>query len=167
MYRSTAAGVRKDIDNLMRVSSLLSIHVVMHDSMNPVVRRGLRSANWPDSPYVHRVELDFVPGGVSARPELHGQLWNGLALAVLKPTPRIGELKIAASSQMTFQAADRAFSPGLIRKALDRLARIQAEKSAHKLGWRDGERGPWSFLASPEGRNAIRGSHAHRVRRRS
>ena len=128
----TAAGVRKDIDNLLRLRPVVSMHVVMHDSMNPVVRRGLRSANWPGSPYVHRVELDLVPGGVSARPEFHGQLWDGLALAVLEPTPRIGELKIAASSQMTFQAADRAFSPGLIRKALNRLARIQAEKSAHK-----------------------------------
>jgi hypothetical protein len=128
----TAPGLRKDIDNLLQLRPVVSMYVLMHDSMNPVVRKGLRSANWPGCPYVHRVELDFVPGGVSARPEFHGQLWDGFALAILEPTPRIGDLKIGASSQMTFQAADRAFSPGLIGKALNRLTRMQAERSAQK-----------------------------------
>jgi Cephalosporin hydroxylase len=128
----TAPGLRKDINNLLKLKPTVPMHVLMHDSMNPVVRHGLSSASWPGCPYVHRLELDFVPGGVSSRPEFRGQLWDGFALAILEPTPRVGDLKITASSQMTFQAADRAFSPGLIRKALNRLARMRAERSAQK-----------------------------------
>ena len=62
----TASGVRKDIDNILRLRPVVPIHLLMHDSMNRVVRQGLTSANWLGCPYVHRVELDFVPGGVVA-----------------------------------------------------------------------------------------------------
>lgn len=104
----------------------------MHDTMNSVVRRGLRSADWANCPYVHHVELDFVPGGVSSQPGFEGQLWDGFALAILEPTPRVGDLRIIARSQMTFEAADRAYSPGLIRKALNRLEKWQTSRSARR-----------------------------------
>jgi hypothetical protein len=126
----TARGVCQDINHLLRMKPLVPIHILMHDTMNAVVRKGLTSADWQSCPYVHHVELDFVPGGVSRQPGFEGQLWDGFALAILKPTPRTGELKIVARSQMTFDAADRAYSPGLIRRGLNRLARMQAARSA-------------------------------------
>jgi hypothetical protein len=132
----SAKGVCNDINNLLKLRPVVPVHVIMHDCMNPVVRRGLRNANWSACPYVHRVELDFVPGWVSPKPEVMNQLWDGFALAVLEPTPRVGELTISASSQKTFKAADRMFSPGVVRKARNRIVRMWKERSAtgRKLG---------------------------------
>ena len=38
--------------------------IAVHDSGNPECRRGISSASWASSPYVHSVELDFVPGQI-------------------------------------------------------------------------------------------------------
>jgi len=56
-------------------------------------------------PVCARVELDFVPGFVNPAPNFKGQLWGGLALAVLLPTPRTGSLEMGARAEMTFQIA--------------------------------------------------------------
>jgi hypothetical protein len=86
----SAEGVRKDLENLLRYRPATPLFVVMHDSFNPECRRGLRTTNWVASPYVHAVELDFVPGTITASPSFLGQLWGGLALAYLKPQERRG-----------------------------------------------------------------------------
>ncbi len=115
-------GVRKDIDNILRYKPVRTLYIIMHDSFNPVVRRGLRAANWAGSPYVHRVELDLVAGAVNSSPTFRGQLWGGLALAVLAPEPRRGALEISAGSQLTYDAAARTFQPNLIRKVSSKIA---------------------------------------------
>jgi len=115
-------GVRTDIDNILRYKPSTTLYIMMHDSFNPVVRRGLRAANWAGSPYVHRVELDLVAGGVNTHPNFRGQLWGGLAIAILAPEPRRGDLEISAGSQLTYLAASRTFDPGLLRKVVKRIA---------------------------------------------
>ena len=116
-------GVRRDLDNLLRYKPLTSIYIIMHDSFNPVVRRGLRAANWAGSPYVHRVELDLVAGRVATDPRFRGQLWGGLAIAILAPEPRSGDLEINSESQLTYNAAAKTFRPSLIRKVANRIAK--------------------------------------------
>jgi hypothetical protein len=115
-------GVRRDLDNLLRYKPATILYIIMHDSFNPVVRRGLTAANWAGSPYVHRVELDLVAGGVNTQPNFRGQLWGGLAIAILAPEPRSGDLEISAGSQLTYNAAAQTFRPSLIRKVASRIA---------------------------------------------
>jgi hypothetical protein len=115
-------GVRRDIDNILRYKPATTLYIIMHDSFNPVVRRGLRAANWAGSPYVHRVELDLVAGAVNTTPSFRGQLWGGLAIAILAPEPRSGDLEISAGSQLTYNAATQTFRHSLIRKVSSRIA---------------------------------------------
>jgi hypothetical protein len=116
-------GVRRDLENLLRYKPSTIIYIIMHDSFNPVVRRGLRAANWAGSPYVHRVELDLVAGSVNMHPSFRGQLWGGLAIAILAPEPRRGNLEISSGSQLTYNAAAQTYKPSLIRKVTNRIAK--------------------------------------------
>jgi hypothetical protein len=75
----------------------------MHDSFNPQCRLGLRQAKWSASPYVHAMELDFVPGIVACAPAFRDQLWGGLALGILLPYERQGRFEITAKSERTRQ----------------------------------------------------------------
>ena len=114
-------GVRRDIDNILRYKPSTNLYIIMHDSFNPAVRRGLTTANWSACPYVQRVELDLVAGGVNTHPNFRGQLWGGLAIGILTPEPRTGDLEITAGSQLTYHAAVRTFQPGLLRKVVKRI----------------------------------------------
>ena len=58
-------AVRKDIDNLLRFRPTIPFYIVMHDSLPPSCRDGLKQANWAANPHVHAVELDFVSGIVN------------------------------------------------------------------------------------------------------
>lgn len=109
----SAVGVRLDIEALLSVVPDCRRVVFMHDSFNPACREGVRTASWADSPYVHAVELDFVPGiyhenaydTAAAR-----TMWGGFACAVLQPYPRKGALQISASQQGLFDAVYRVSS---------------------------------------------------------
>ncbi len=120
----TTEGVRADVNSLLKFRPTRRLCIVMHDSFNPGVRRGLKAADWPSCPYVHRIELDLVAGGVNTHPQFRGQLWGGLAMAMLAPQPRSGDLVITAGSQLTYEAASKVFSPGLVRKAVRKIAHL-------------------------------------------
>jgi hypothetical protein len=92
----TAAGVRADVGGLLGYRPKTPLFVALHDSFNPPVRDGIRTAAWAESPHVHAVELDFVPGVLSDDPVADREMWGGLALAVLLPEPRPGPLTITA-----------------------------------------------------------------------
>lgn len=62
--------------------------IMMHDSFNPAVRAGILKAPWSQNPYVVALDVDFVPGALYNRQDIAGQLWGGLAVAVLRPEPR-------------------------------------------------------------------------------
>lgn len=99
----TAAGVLADIRGLLGYRPACPLLVVIHDSFNPQVRRGIRAAPWADCGYVHAVELDFVPGLLTLDPEAYREMWGGLALAVLLPTPRPGPLTVTGSLEHQFR----------------------------------------------------------------
>jgi len=104
----SADGVRHDIEAFIRrpAPPREPMFILMHDSGNPECRRGIGSAGWASCPYVHLVELDFVPGQIveHAIQNDRGEVWGGLALAYLSPKPRTGDLHVSASSATTVAA---------------------------------------------------------------
>ena len=129
----TADGVRRDINNLLRFKPIVPMYIVMHDSFNPICRRGLIEADWAGCPHVHAVELDFVAGTVNPSPACRGELWGGLALGILRPEPRRGRFEVTGKAGLTHESAlemgrirDR---PSLPRRALNRLRRMATPRA--------------------------------------
>ena len=124
----SAEGVRRDINNVLRIKPIVPLYIIMHDSFNPDCRRGQRESDWAGSPYVHAVELDFVGGTVNPSPEFAGELWGGLALGVLRPEPRRGRFEVIGRAERTYQDAAevewRRSRPPLPRRIVNRLRRM-------------------------------------------
>lgn len=101
------AGVKRDIESILKLKPQQRTTVILHDSFNPDCRAGMRDARWDDCPFVHRVELDFIPGifhenafdTAEAR-----TMWGGFAYAVLEPIQRNGALTIGESQKGLFEA---------------------------------------------------------------
>jgi hypothetical protein len=107
----SADGVRRDIETLIQrpTPPREPMFILMHDSGNAECRRGISNAGWAACPYVHHVELDFVPGQIieHAIRDGRGEVWGGLALAYLSPQPRTGDLTVSAGSAHTIAAIQR------------------------------------------------------------
>ncbi len=102
----SAEGVRRDIEIILTYRPKKPMLVVMHDSFNPGCRQGIMTANWRSSPYVTWLDVDFVPGRiVESDNPFGGEMWGGLALALLSPTPRQGDLIISASATSLYELA--------------------------------------------------------------
>ncbi len=101
-------GVRRDIETVIgRLSPPKDdCFIVIHDSGNRACRQGILSADWASCPYVHSVEIDFVPGQIieHARQGDAGEVWGGLAMAFLSPRPRAHPLVVQASSRTSVAA---------------------------------------------------------------
>lgn len=112
----TEAGVRGDIQNVLKRQPLRRTYVLMHDSFNPGCRRGIANAGWEHSPYAHFVELDYTTGCVVDQPgnPANGQMWGGLGFAVLDPKPRPGELTIQATGRELFARCAAAATPSAL-----------------------------------------------------
>lgn len=98
-------GVKRDINNILKYKPGKPLYIVLHDSFNPGCRQGMIEAEWAVSPYVHSVELDFVPGTFSATPDCYKQMWCGFALSIMLPEPRSTELIIHAKEDLLFRTA--------------------------------------------------------------
>lgn len=116
-------GVRKDIDNVLRFRPTVPLYIVMHDSLNPACRAGLRQAKWDANPFVHAVELDFVAGTVNPAPAFRGQIWGGLALSILLPQKRIGRFEITARSELTLQSVLKQQKSTFLRRVARKVKR--------------------------------------------
>lgn len=100
-----AEGVKRDIELVLRHTPRAPMAIVIHDSGNPGCRAGIRSANWAGNPRVCHVDLDFVPGVLIAEGENGGgEVWGGLALALLQPERREGALMIREGAAATIAA---------------------------------------------------------------
>ena len=76
------------MEDLLNSEATAQTLIVMHDTMNPVVREGLEARTFDVWPKVEYVELDFVAGQVFRQPSLFGELWGGLGLVVTGSGPR-------------------------------------------------------------------------------
>ncbi|HOY28435.1 MAG TPA: class I SAM-dependent methyltransferase [Flavobacteriales bacterium] len=111
----STAGVRKDIDTFLKFVPKSRCIVIMHDSFNPECREGIRTASWSASPYVHMVDLDFIPGiyhehAYDTAPAR--SMWGGFACAVLEPVERKGPLEVRESQRGLFEAVRAASTQG-------------------------------------------------------
>ena len=100
-------GVRTDLNNLLAYTPREPLYIVCHDSGQPECRLGMQEANWHDNPYVHYVELDFVPGVLASSPQTYRQMWSGFALGVMLPEKRKGDLEIGRYRQLQFETLFR------------------------------------------------------------
>ncbi|UVK44422.1 class I SAM-dependent methyltransferase [Mesorhizobium sp. AR07] len=90
-------GVKADIATCLRyIPKTRPTIILLHDSCNPDVRKGIIDAPWSDSPYLHELDLDFVPGVLFDRPDLKGQIWGGFAAALMTPERRTGNVSLQA-----------------------------------------------------------------------
>jgi glycosyltransferase involved in cell wall biosynthesis len=101
----SAEGVRRDIEIMLDYKPTKPMIMMMHDGFNPECRKGMIEADWKKSPYVHYVDLDFVPGRVIETGGGIGEMWGGLALAYFSPIARSGEVSVVATSQKTYERA--------------------------------------------------------------
>ena len=122
----SAEGVRNDIENLLTFKPNVPLYIIMHDSFNPGCRAGLRMARWSSSPYVHSVELDFVPGTVNPSPAFRNQLWGGLAMGILFPYKRSGRFEITGKAEQTFNAVitSQSQKPTLLKRVLGKMRQL-------------------------------------------
>ena len=82
----SADGVRRDTEALLRSPACRTTVIVLHDTANDEVRRGLELIDLPRHPKVALCFLDMVPGHVVISDHVYsGQSWNGLGLVVLDP----------------------------------------------------------------------------------
>jgi hypothetical protein len=103
----SAEGVRRDIESVLRLVPQKRLVVILHDSFNPECRAGMRLANWSQSPYVHEVELDFIPGvyhQVAYDTAEARSMWGGFACAILEPQQRTGRLEVKESQKGLYDA---------------------------------------------------------------
>ncbi len=104
----SAEGVKRDVAALLKYVPKKPLYVLMHDSFNPECRRGMATSPWAKSPYVHHVNLDFVPGRMIETDDARGEMWGGLGFAYLLPAPRTHELGSIVSAEGMFRIVQRA-----------------------------------------------------------
>ena len=97
----SAEGIRQDINAVLSYVPKQPLFIMMHDGFNSECRRGMSEAEWEKSPYVHFVDVDFVPGRVVEGNDnpFQGEMWGGLGLAFLSPRPREGRVKVQYSAK--------------------------------------------------------------------
>ncbi len=79
----SADGVRRDILDVLDSDAVTRTVIVLHDTLNPEVRRGIEAAQPAQHPKVALYELDLVPGYLARREPYRLQLWGGLGLIVV------------------------------------------------------------------------------------
>jgi hypothetical protein len=121
----SADGVRRDIEALLDLQPQQQLVFILHDSFNPGCREGMRTANWAKSPFVHHVELDFIPGifQYEARDTAEPRsMWGGFGCAVLMPEKRNGPLHVQ-EFQLHLHAAIKRISSHVSPNRWQRLPR--------------------------------------------
>jgi hypothetical protein len=103
----TTEGVKSDINAVLKYVPQRPVYIVFHDSFHPQCREGILAADWVACEYVHYVEIDFVPGVYhreafdTAEPR---SMYGGLAVALMRPEKRAGELVLHQSQQGLYEA---------------------------------------------------------------
>jgi len=96
-------GVKADIESILEYKPRSLVYILMHDSFNPFVRKGIITTDWHRSPYVFSVEVDFVFGTFHHRQNLLKQMWGGFALAIMSNEKRKIDLVLSARNELNFK----------------------------------------------------------------
>jgi hypothetical protein len=101
-------GVKSDIDNCLKyVPKTKPCFILMHDSSNPEVRKGIQESNWESSPHLFALNIDYVPGQLYSREDIKNQVWGGLGLALMLPEERSGNIELQSHFAYSLQAFDK------------------------------------------------------------
>lgn len=84
----SAAGVRREIEDLLDSPAVGDTAIVIHDSSNERVREGLDAIHFAAWPKVAFVELDLLAGYMMREERLRHEIWGGLALVLVDATRR-------------------------------------------------------------------------------
>ena len=82
----TAEGVKTDMEALLASPAVRRCVILIHDTVNEVVRDGLERVSYDAYPRVAFVDLDFVGGHLSNQGDYENQLWGGLGLVIVDDT---------------------------------------------------------------------------------
>jgi hypothetical protein len=108
----SAQGVRRDIEDLLDSRALAHSVILIHDTANEEVRRGVDSVHFAAWPKVAHVELDWVPGRLFAEDGLRNELWFGLGLVLVDSSqlaygrPSVYQQRYHPAAQLLAQARD-------------------------------------------------------------
>lgn len=149
----SSEGVKRDLEDLLNSRAVAQTVILIHDTANEKVRRGVDAVHFPAWPKVAHVELDFVPGQVFSEPALRNELWCGLGLVVVDAmrlaynNGSVYQQRYYSAAVLLAQARDlivarervpvRAEAPDTsLEAARARIATLEAELGGNLL-WRD------------------------------
>jgi hypothetical protein len=82
----SAAGVRRDLEDLLSSPAVADTVILIHDVTNEQVRSGADAVRYAAYPKVAHVNLDFVPGHMLQEPDRRHELSGGLGLVIVDAT---------------------------------------------------------------------------------
>lgn len=125
----SAEGVSRDLHDLFDSPAVGRTVIVLHDTMNEEVRRGLESVDYAAWAKVRYVELDCVTGFVFREP-LERELWGGLGLVIVdaanprSPSERVRQGRYYDAHPLMAFARDRLDEPDGDERLRERDAEI-------------------------------------------
>lgn len=122
----TPEGVKNDINAILRnYTPICRLVILFHDSFNPDCRKGILQAGWMDCPFVHYVDIDYIPGtyvnDIYKGKIQQKTMWGGFCMAVLETTERKETLIIHQSSQTLFEQAYKGSFYNTLRYRMHKL----------------------------------------------
>lgn len=98
----SSEGLKRNLDFLLSYIPKKPLLVALHNCLNSEFHRHLLEVNWEKSPYVHQVDIDFIPGRcVEGGEPAFRNFKGGLTLTYMKPEIRTGELVVNQMSTYT------------------------------------------------------------------
>jgi hypothetical protein len=82
----SADGVRRDLEDLLASAALTKTTILIHDTSNPTVRRGLDAIDYASHAKVAEVDLDWLAGYIFTNPHFGHELWGGLGRVLVDAT---------------------------------------------------------------------------------
>lgn len=122
----TSDAVKNDINAILKnYKPCCRLVILFHDSFNPECRKGILQADWEGCPFVHQVDIDYIPG-TYVTDMYNGKtqqktMWGGFCMAVLEPTERKEALNIHESAQLLFEQAFKGSFYNTLRYKMHKL----------------------------------------------
>jgi Methyltransferase domain len=123
----SAAGVRRDLDDLLASPAIGRTLILIHDTSNEEVRAGLDGVPFDDVAKVAYADLDAVAGRMFKVDSMRNQLWGGLGIVLVDdgrgrtPGEPAGDQRYFDTAALLREARVR--RTGLLREAASRLRR--------------------------------------------
>jgi hypothetical protein len=134
----SAAGVHRDLVNLLDSSAADATVIMLHDTMNEDTRAGIELVGLSDHAKVVYHELDFVAGYEFLGGHFDGQLWGGLGLVITGDRDLHGYGGSPAQTRYREAYAfihDARRLRGELAQALSQLERTQRGLAAMESSW--------------------------------